>query len=668
MRTLTLFALLLTACTGKDEGEDTGPVDDQDLDGWSTDEGDCDDTDSAINPGAAEVYYDGLDNDCDAATADDDQDGDGDPVGSDCADTDAEVYTGATEVCDGKDNDCSGVADDGAAGGGTVYQDLDEDGHGNPEVSETYCKGEEPPAGYVADDTDCDDTWAGTYEGAEEVCDGRDNDCDLVVDDDPVDGSTYFVDSDEDGYGDPLATASACALTTGLAENDGDCDDADGDTYPGAPETCDDEDDDCDGAIDDDPVDGTTWYVDADGDDYGDPEASMIACEQPEEAVANGDDCDDASDQHYPGAPEQCDGVDDDCDGVIDDDPVGVGSWYTDGDGDGFGDPSTAVESCEQPPGTVEDGTDCDDGDATINPLAAETCDGVDRNCDGDVDDGATDATTWYYDGDNDGYGVDGTTLVDCTEPAGYSADAGDCDDADNGVHPGIHPDDYDLDDSDCDGWVDEDDLAVGDIIVTEVVRQPRFGSTATNADGMWFELYNTSSRDIDLSNWYFLRTNGATSFDAFFVDPADGVVVAAGGYVVMCKTDDYEFVTSAAYPLACDYVWGDPAESSTYEGYYHSNTFNLQRDEDRLAFYVGGGSSTGTLIDDVVWTYDATDGYWPRDAARSMTLDPDFYDGTDNDDEANWCSTPTSTSWTWWVSGSNYEYGSPGAAGYDCY
>lgn len=600
MRTLAFFALLLTACGGKDEGEDTGPVDDQDLDGWSIDEGDCDDTDSAINPGAAEVYYDGLDNDCNASTMDDDQDGDGDPVGSDCADTDGDIYTGATEVCDGKDNDCNGIADDGAAGVGTVYQDLDADGYGDPDAAYTYCKGQQPPAGYVADNTDCDDTWAGSYPGADEVCDGRDNDCNLVVDDDPIDGSLYFVDADEDGYGDPLATASACALTTGLSENDDDCDDADGDTYPGAPETCDDEDDDCDGAVDNDPVDGTTWYVDADGDDYGDPEAILIACEQPEEAVANDDDCDDTSDQHYPGAVETCDGADSDCDGTIDEDPVDGTSYFVDADGDGYGDPLTTAIACALTTGLSEDDTDCDD--------------------------------------------------------------------TDSGVHPGVSPDDYDLADSDCDGWVDEDALAAGDIIVTEVVRQPRLGSTATNADGMWFELYNTSTRDIDLSNWYVLRTNSATSYDAFFVDPAEGVVVPAGGYVVMCKTDDYEAAAGASYPLSCDYVWGDPAESSTYEGYYHSNTFNLQRDEDRLAFYVGGGSGTGTLIDDVVWTYDATDGYWPREAARSMTLDPDAYDGTDNDDEANWCSTPTSSSWTWWVSGSDSEYGSPGVAGYDCY
>jgi len=82
---------------------------DDDNDGYTENQGDCDDTDAGVNPGATEIPYNGKDDDCNAATPDDDLDGDGYGIADDCDDTSASIYPGAEEICgDGIDQDCNG--------------------------------------------------------------------------------------------------------------------------------------------------------------------------------------------------------------------------------------------------------------------------------------------------------------------------------------------------------------------------------------------------------------------------------------------------------------------------------------------------------------------------------------------------------------------------------
>ena len=133
MRLALVLVLALAGCRHKetetgDTGTigtfDTAPVD-LDGDGSPADE-DCDDGNSAVYPGNSETPYNGLDDDCDESTPDDDLDGDGVGVADACDDEDDEVAPGLVETCDGKDNDCSGEADD--AVGDFFYADLDQDG------------------------------------------------------------------------------------------------------------------------------------------------------------------------------------------------------------------------------------------------------------------------------------------------------------------------------------------------------------------------------------------------------------------------------------------------------------------------------------------------------------------------------------------------------------
>ena len=236
--------------------------------------------------------------------------------------------------------------------------------------------------GFTADE-DCDDDNEDINPDADESCNGEDDDCDGEVDEDPTDGSTFFTDADGDGFGDEANPAVACELEDGLVEDATDCDDTVATVFPGADETCNSVDDDCNGDVDDDPIDGSTFYTDADADGFGDADAPNNVCEQGSDQVEDATDCDDTNDAVFPGADEICNGTDDDCDDDIDeDDAIDASTWYADLDGDGFGDEANTAVSCEAPSDYTDVAGDCDDEEEFVNPDATETCNGIDDDCD----------------------------------------------------------------------------------------------------------------------------------------------------------------------------------------------------------------------------------------------------------------------------------------------
>jgi hypothetical protein len=348
---------------------------------------DCDDTSAVAFPGGVETC-DGFDNDCDGSIDEDllttyyaDLDGDtfGDPAtgeelceapvgyvgdGTDCNDSSGISFPGAAEVCDELDNDCDGTVDEDATT--TYFADTDADTHGDPAAPIEACV---MPEGYAGTATDCDDADPAQYPGASEYCNSEDDDCDGTIDEDALDALTFYADTDLDTFGDPAAIARACAQPDGYVGVGTDCDDTNPAQYPAAPEYCNTEDDDCDGAIDEeDAVDPRTWYADTDSDTYGDPAATATACNPAPGYVGDNTDCDDGRAATNPGADEFCNTIDDDCDGTVDeDDAVDALALALDDDGDGFGALGSTAPRCEG----VDNELDCNDADLS-EPLVVD--------------------------------------------------------------------------------------------------------------------------------------------------------------------------------------------------------------------------------------------------------------------------------------------------------
>ncbi|MFY2558204.1 MopE-related protein, partial [Corallococcus terminator] len=418
-------------------------------------------------PASTEVCDD-LDNDCDGQTDEGVSlltwypDGDGDGYGTtgpavqsckqpqgysasntDCDDANAALHPGASEVCDGLDNNCNAQTDEGLTTH-TWFRDADGDNFGSASTVAQSCL---QPSGYVASSGDCNDANPAIQPNALETCDGVDNNCNATVDEGLL--LTFYKDQDQDGYGSASQLTQACTQPSGHVSNANDCNDSNASIKPGGTEVCNGLDDDCDAATDEGVQ--TTFYRDADNDTYGTASATIAACTAPAGYVSNTSDCNDSNDTIKPGAAETCNGVDDNCSGVVDE---GVKTtFYRDEDGDTYGASGLTVAACAAPQGYVANANDCNDSDASIKPGGTETCNGLDDNCSGAVDEGVK--TTFYRDEDGDTYGASGPTVAACSAPQGYVANASDCNDNSASIKPGGTEVCNGLDE-DCDGVADE--------------------------------------------------------------------------------------------------------------------------------------------------------------------------------------------------------------------
>ena len=381
---------------------------------------------------------DGIDNDCDGQVdegCDDDKDGYCDAAmvvknlkpcaktkitagkGDDCNDaakSGEQINPGATEICDGLDNNCSAKTDEGCDDDGDNFCDAN-----MVVVSTQACVLTKPNNGKG---DDCDDKATKINPNADEVCDGLDNQCNGSVDE--------GCDDDKDGFCDAamvVVNTQACAKTVIKSGKGDDCNDVKGpgdNVHPGSIELCNDIDENCSGVKDE--------GCDDDKDGYCDKAFAVVG--KPPVCPKGAGDCNDNPAQNgaavNPGASEICNLVDDDCDDKVD-----------------AKDTIVVRPECEKQngvcKGTLKPASLCVNGkwdqctEATYkelkgdqyNPIAQEPiCDGLDNDCNGAIDSSC--------DSDSDDWCAKGKTVIG--KPPICPKGAGDCDDSKKSVQPGI--------------------------------------------------------------------------------------------------------------------------------------------------------------------------------------------------------------------------------------
>lgn len=420
---------------------------------------DCNDGTFMINPGVLETCLNNVDDNCNGT-----------------------IDETSPETCDGLDNDCNGKIDDNVSNATKYFKDADNDGYGNENLEPVpSCQ---PKFGYVTIGKDCDDTDHFTHPFANENCDEKDNDCDGKVDEnfanlgEKCDGP----DADQCKMGVVVCIKGQPATICGTESEEN------------IAEVCDGQDNNCDGAVDEGLT--TTFYADSDKDGYGDPNNPTQACTQPVDYVTNQQDCNDAAAAIQPTSTEQCNGQDDNCNQEVDEGNPGSGEACETGvpglcavgktacqngsiqcqqavspvaeecDGkdnncDGAVDEGPFPQkSCNTgKPGICSEGEEvCQEASLTCKQLkepSLEACDGLDNNCDGEVDNNVASATTYFKDFDGDGWGNTAESLKSCSPLTGYVTKKGDCGDNDDTIFP-FAKELCDGKDNDCDNQIDE--------------------------------------------------------------------------------------------------------------------------------------------------------------------------------------------------------------------
>ena len=233
----------------------------------------------------------------------------------DCNDSNFVINPDGIEICNDLDDNCNTLYDEGFALN-VFYADADGDGFGNNAIFIVSCLTEFP--GYVELGNDCNDTTLIINPDATEICNGIDDNCNGLIDDGFA-MNTYYFDADGDGFGnEALFIISCLPEIPGYVELGTDCNDTNFAINPDGIEICNGFDDNCNLEVDEG-LPAYTFYLDADGDFFGNPESDSTACVPAIYGfVIDSNDCDDSNPLIYPGAAELLNGIDDNCNQLID--------------------------------------------------------------------------------------------------------------------------------------------------------------------------------------------------------------------------------------------------------------------------------------------------------------------------------------------------------------
>ncbi|MEW5801121.1 MAG: MopE-related protein [bacterium] len=338
----------------------------------------------------------------------------------------------------------------------------------------------------------------------------------------------YYLDNDQDGYGDSSKPMQTLTATQGYVDNPNDCNDNDATINPAAQEVCDNMDNDCDDKIDEDL---TQTCPDGEG-KASCQNGQWVGCCVP--------------------TPETCDSKDNDCDSKIDEDLT-----------------QTCSTACGQGIETCQNGkwTGC-----TAPQPQTETCDGKDNDCDNQIDEEVK--STYYADNDKDTYGNPSQSIQACSAPSGYVVDKTDCNDTDNRIHPGAPEIPCNDKDDDCVGGDDcshigecvEDNSGTIDIVGTqervggEIQIPIRIQSAPGEVNSIGFEVaYDPSI----LEYTGFEQKDLVASFDMLNINPSGsgrlkvagfsatgGIVQGASGDLIHLKFKVKSGQENECYPL----------------------------------------------------------------------------------------------------------------------